>query len=233
MIAFVVALAAAPAVATGASAAPLRTAADAPCLAREAEAGDAQAWIALGAIEQIRGDRDGSFGRYLRAYQLGADPATTPFSITLVGDVLWVQTDRCPLPVPTIPLASLLAKPSTAPPPDTAYPTTLRTVRAEGNATLRVWIDADGKVARAVVADASSGPPGLVRRRVPGEESAERQFARIQFALASLDAVRVHPFGGGVEQVWEGRLAYRPPNDLLENLPGHGFDSSALPVSRQ
>src|SRR5207237_8904028 len=87
--------------------------------------------------------------KYKKAFSLDADVANHPIDFTLIGDVIWIQSDVCPVPVPALAQTDAAAAPDTLVGPKLDYPVPInREVRSQGNVTPRGWIGAYGKVSR-------------------------------------------------------------------------------------
>ena len=202
---------------------------------KSADGKDASALIALGELAMVRNDPKTALDNFQAAGKLGADVANAPVNFTLVKGVLWIQNDECPVPVPAPSAAQLAAtdvSTDTVPGPKVPYPVgAARVTHSEGNVHPRAWIGADGKPERIAIIDVTSGPPGFehTEGRKLGDEGGERLFARIQFAIAALDALGGYDFGAAnAGKVWDKKIEFIP----TENLgPTGGPNTSALPAT--
>lgn len=191
------------------------------CLTPLAAKKDPAGLMGMGILDQTRGDLAAAKARYVTAFGEKYDVVKAPVDLTYVGGVIWIQSEACPVPVPaaapseTIEVSSLKVK------FQPKYPEILLSIRSEGDVETTVWVGADGRPSRLHVDAVSIGPIGLERRRDPGEEEAERQVARVQLALQAIEDLRAFDFGAknaGKSFAW--KLAYLPPKDISENLPG-------------
>lgn len=203
----------------------LRAGVNVPCL-EKAVKGDkppATAWIALGYLDQVRGDPKAAAVKYQKAFEAGADDlANAPLDLTLVNDVIWIQNDLCKVPVP----AQGDAPAATKVPPfdEPKYPPVLSGIGSDGNASVTAVIGVDGHPTRVTLKSASAGPAQVVRTYTrPGEELSDRLVARVQFALVTMQTIKDMKFpDGNSGKLVEWTAKYVPPKDLLsENrLPG-------------
>lgn len=209
---------------------PMKAGVHQKCLQERADAGkEWDAWIHLGQLDQVRGDGKAAMEKYKKAIALGADVATAKIDFTLVNDVIWIQTDACPVPVPGS--VGLGEAPPEGVIKDVAvkYPPILRFVMSEGAVTPRVWIGPDGKATRIAITESESSLPEAVHTRSRYDEQAERFYARVQFAMQTVETLRSHDFKGAEGKVWEQRLVYKVPDEMKKNVPGQHVDSSAPP----
>lgn len=202
---------------------------------KSADGKDASALIALGELAMVRNDPTTALDDFKQAGKLGADVANAPVNFTLVKGVLWIQNDECPVPVPAPSAAQLAATTlpvEQAQGPKVPYPVgAARVTHSEGNVHPQVWIGADGKPERIAIVEVTSGPPGFEHNetRKLGDESGERLFARIQFAIAALDALDVYDFGtANAGKVWDKKIEFIPTETLG---PNGGPDTSAMPAT--
>lgn len=208
------------------------------CLRERAEGAEPapDAWIALGQLDQVRGDLKAAFEKYRKAFDLGVDVTKAQLDFTLVNGVIWIQNDACPVPVPALSPAALMSAPASVSLPEIRYPQILLNTQSEGNVQVRAWIDEKGNAHRVAVTEATAGIPLILRRtdlnvdstNRPGVEAAERMVSRVQFALTVIEALRATTFEKKARgKVVEGKVAFRPPNDMTTNLPGGGPNTAA------
>lgn len=212
----------------GNAAGAMRAGVNVPCLEKsvKSDTPSPDAWIALGTLDQVRGDLKEAMVKYKKAFAAGAkDVANAPIDFTLVGDVIWIQNDLCKVPVPatgaeaTTPVSEKLKGPE-AP----KYPAALNSIGSEGNAVATATVGPDGKVARVNVKDTAAGPPTVVhstQSTTPGEADGERLLSRVQFALVAIQALRDYTFpDGNAGKVFSWKVLFVPPKDLLSNTEG-------------
>lgn len=215
----------------------LRAGINVPCL-EKAVKGDnppATAWVALGYLDQVRGDLKEAVGKYEKAFSAGSkDLANEPIDFTLVGDIIWIQNDLCRVPVPKQGADATAATDAKGPETTAKYPPALNSIAAEGDAVATAVIGPNGHPIRVRVADVSAGPAQVPHTYgKPGQEAAERLMARVQFALVTLQTLKDYKFAdGSAGKVFTWKPRYVPPHDLLSDheLPG-SVDSSAAAVN--
>ena len=191
------------------------------CLAPLAAKNDPAALVAMGIVDQTRGNLGEAKKKYMAAAGTELDVLTAPVDVTLAGGVIWVQTVPCPVPVPAAPESEAVELEKLAKSLEPIYPRVLLSVRTEGTVRASVWVGPDGKATRIHVVDTSVGPVGVSKRRDPGEEIAERMIARVQLALQAIEDLRAHEFGAGVaSKRFDWKLTYIPPRDAKDSLPG-------------
>ena len=207
---------------------PMKAGVHQKCLQARADAGtEWDAWIHLGQLDQVRGDGKSAMEKYRKAVALGADVSTAKIDFTLVNDVIWIQTDACPVPVPgSVGLGEAVTE-GAMKEVTVKYPPILRFVLSEGSVTPRVWIGTDGKPTRISIVEVTSSLPEAVHTRQMYDERAERFYARVQFAMQTIETLRAHEFTGAEGKVWEQRLVYKVPDEMKKNVPGQHVDSSA------
>lgn len=203
---------------------PIKAGIHVKCLEELAGKKDGAGFVGLGMLDQTRGDLAGALKKYMDAFSTGMEILDVPVDLTLVnrGDqaVLWVQSAACPVPVPPVEGVAAGAATALEKGPEPVYPKGMQNVRSQGNVTANVWVGADGKASRIQVVEAGAGPAGIVRRRDPGEDPAERLVGRVQFALQAVEDLRAHDYGtANAGKVFTAKLSYLVPRELKDHLP--------------
>jgi len=191
------------------------------CLSPLASSGDSIGLIAMGVIDQARGNLGAAEARYRATAGTSFDMLGSPLDLTFAEGVLWVQTRPCPVPVPDEPASEVQVVEKLKTRVEPTYPRALLSVRADASVTTTIWVGADGRASRLHIDSVRVGPVGVSKRRDPGEESAERMVARVQIALQAIEDLRGHDFGAELAgKRFEWKLAYVPPKPQGDALPG-------------
>ena len=202
-----------------------------PCLKPLAEAKDPAGLLGMGMLDQTKGDLKAAGEKYAEASRAGNDVINAKVDLTLVNGVIWIQSEKCPVPVPAAADSASVEASSLKIGLQPHYPKALLAVKSEGVVKAMVWVGADGRAVRVHVSETSAGPSGMGSLILDGgtsdqrlkleEENAERLLGRVQFALQAFEDLRSHDFGAaaaGKSFAW--KLSYVPPKDMSENLPG-------------
>lgn len=192
------------------------------CLGPLAQDNDPVGLIAMGVIDQARGNLDSAEQRYRIAAGNAVDVLAAPLDLTFADGVVWVQTRKCPVPVPDEPLSDVANVEKLRSRIEATYPRVLLSVRSDASVVATIWVGADGRASRIHVDSVRVGPVGVSKRADPGEELAERMVVRVQIALQAIENLRGHDYGAELAgKRFEWKLAYVPPKDQSDGLPGN------------